>query len=94
MHKTIGAAEAKTRFAEYLSAAESGQPVVITRYGKPVAALVAAEDLVQLERLRAGGPDAGLAGLVGGWHDAHELAESLDEVVLGRGTGRPVPDLD
>ena len=65
---TVSAAKAKAEFAECIRKAESGDPVVITRHGKAVVALVPAERLRQLERLRSAGPKAGLAGLVGGWH--------------------------
>lgn len=47
--------------------------MLITRDGNPVAALVAAEDLKRLDRLRAAGPMAGVAGLVGGWKGSDEL---------------------
>jgi prevent-host-death family protein len=39
----IGAFEAKNRLSELLSLVENGEEVVITRHGKPVARLVAAE---------------------------------------------------
>ncbi len=35
----IAIADAKSRFAELIRAAEAGEPVVITRHGKPVAEL-------------------------------------------------------
>lgn len=38
--KQMQAREAKARFAEILRSAESGEPVTITRHGKPVARLV------------------------------------------------------
>ncbi|HEY5607381.1 MAG TPA: type II toxin-antitoxin system prevent-host-death family antitoxin [Alphaproteobacteria bacterium] len=37
--KTIGAFEAKNKFSELLDIAESGEEIVITRNGKPVARL-------------------------------------------------------
>jgi prevent-host-death family protein len=37
--KTIGAFEAKNKFSELLQRAESGEEIVITRNGKPVARL-------------------------------------------------------
>jgi prevent-host-death family protein len=40
---TIGAYEAKTRFSEILEKAAAGIPCIITRRGKPVAKIVAAE---------------------------------------------------
>jgi prevent-host-death family protein len=55
--------------------AEAGEPVVVTRHGKPVVALVPAADLAQLDRLRAAGPEQGLLGLAGGWDGSEELVE-------------------
>ena len=77
MPRTLSAARAKAQFAECLRKAEAGDPIVITRHGKPVVALVAAEGLQQLERLRSAGPEAGLAGLAGGWRGSEELVRLL-----------------
>jgi len=76
--RNISLAEAKAKLSECIQEAERGEPVVITRYGKPVAALVGAEELERLDRLRAAGPGAGLAGLAGGWEGSEELADALD----------------
>ncbi len=85
-------AEAKSHLSECLRSAESGEPVVITRRGKPIAALVAIEDFAQLERLRKAGPQAGLAGLAGGWDDSQAL---VDEILsTPRRGSRQGPDLD
>ena len=51
---TVSAAKAKAEFAECIRKAEAGDPVVITRHGKPVVALVRADRLQQLERLAFG----------------------------------------
>jgi prevent-host-death family protein len=85
---TISAARAKAELAECIRRAEAGEPVVITRHGKPVAALVPADRLQQIERLRAAGPDAGLAGLAGGWTGSEELVEHLRE--FRRSPPRPI----
>ncbi|HEX2091978.1 MAG TPA: type II toxin-antitoxin system Phd/YefM family antitoxin [Longimicrobiaceae bacterium] len=76
--KQLSVAEAKARFAEQVREVENGEPVLITRHGKPVAALVRPEDLERLERLRAAGPDSGLASLAGGWEGSEELARVLE----------------
>jgi prevent-host-death family protein len=73
-------AEVKAKLGQFVRDAEEGRPVVITRHGKPVAALVRAEDLAQLERLRAAGPAAGLASLAGGWEGSDELVQAVLEV--------------
>ena len=48
MRKTISAGAAKSGLADALRQVEGGDEVLITRYGKPVAALVGAERLEQL----------------------------------------------
>ena len=84
--------EAKARFSQCLREAEGGQPIVLTRHGRPIAALVPVELFEQLERLRAAGPEAGLVSLAGGWEGSEEVAErALDH---GRSAGRRVPDFD
>lgn len=77
MPRTLSAARVKAEFAECVRKAEAGEAVVITRHGRPVAALVPADRLKQLERLRASGPEAGLAGLAGGWKGSDQLAATL-----------------
>jgi len=73
MPRAVAASRAKAEFAECVREAEAGEAIVITRHGRAVAALVPADQLAQLERLRAGGPAAGLAGLAGGWKGSDEL---------------------
>ena len=70
---------------------EAGSSVLITRHGKPVAALARPSDLEHLERLRKAGPEGGLAGIVGGWEGSEELVKILDE--SPRREQRDVPDL-
>jgi len=77
MAHTLTSAQAKARFSEVIREAEGGTPVLITRHGKPVAALVRAEDLDRLERLRAAGPEGGLASVAGGWEGSEELSNLL-----------------
>jgi prevent-host-death family protein len=76
--KNLSLAEAKTTLSEQIRAVQKGEPVIITRHGKPVAALVRPELLEQLERLRAAGPEAGLASVAGGWEEAEELVRILE----------------
>ena len=78
MEKSISVAEAKATFSECIRQVESGSPVLITRHGKPVAALVRPGELDHLERLRKAGPEGGLASIAGGWEDSEELAAILD----------------
>lgn len=79
MKKLISLAEAKATFSECIREAESGKEVLITRHGKPVAALVRAEDLENLERLKKAGPQGGLASLAGGWEESEELVRIINE---------------
>ena len=89
MGASMSIADAKAQLASAVRSAEQGHTVIITRRGKAVAALVPAEDVAQLERLRAAGPRAGLAGIAGGWEGSDELA---DDVATGRRSPpRPTP---
>lgn len=49
----ISVAEAKARFSEILKRAEAGETVVVTRHGKPVARLEAAQATSKLPRIGA-----------------------------------------
>ncbi len=69
--------EAKANFSEAVRTAERGEPVFITRHGKPVVALVDASEVIRLKALQAAGPKAGLASIAGGWEGSEELADIL-----------------
>ena len=91
MPKSVSVAEVKAHFSDWVKEAEAGEPVVITRHGKPVVALVPASDMEQLRRLRSAGPEQGLASLAGGWEGSEELADRVAEI---RRTGpRDTPEL-
>jgi prevent-host-death family protein len=75
--KTLSVAEIKATLSERIRDVESGEPILVTRHGKPVAALVRPEDLETLERLRSAGPQAGLASVAGGWEGSEELVSIL-----------------
>lgn len=66
--------------------------MLLTRRGKPVAAIVSASELKRLEQLRAAGPLAGLAGLAGGWEGSEQLADVTGSVP--RTSARPDPYLE
>ena len=78
MENTLSVAKAKSTFSECIRKIEAGNSVLITRHGKPVAALVHPRDLEHLERLRKAGPESGLASIVGGWENSDELASILE----------------
>ena len=92
MTTTVTASVAKVRLAEWLQRAFSGEIVVITRHGKPVAALVSPDDLEHIRRLRSAGPEAGLVGVAGGWSGSVELAEILN--LTERTDPRPAPSTE
>lgn len=91
MPKRFTVAEAKAKFAECLRDAEEGRPVLITRHGKHVAAVVSLSDYEQMTRLRAAGPEAGLAGVAGGWKGSQDLADEIAQ--FRRTAGRRAPKL-
>jgi len=92
MTKTVTVAEAKAHLSDCIRSIERGETIVITRHGKPVAALVASEDLDTLDRLRAAGPEGGLASLAGGWEESEELVRAIG--AHRRGKPRRSPTLD
>lgn len=75
--KTLSVAEAKAGLSDAIRAVEAGGTVLITRHGKPVAALVKPEDMERLEMLRAAGPQQGLASIAGGWDGADDLVANI-----------------
>lgn len=92
MGKNLSVSEAKATFSECIREVEAGSSVIITRHGRPVAALVRPDDLEQLDRLRKAGPEGGLASIAGGWKGSEELVRSLEE--SPRRGHREVPDLE
>ena len=85
--KTI--AEARDNLARLIHEVEDGEPVEITRRGRPVAVLLS---LAALERLRSG--RTGFWDALVDYRDEHDLdALALDEAledVRDRSLGRPV----
>lgn len=78
VRETVSVAEAKAKFAEYVRRAETGDVVVLSRHGKPVAALVGTEDIDRLVRLRAAGPGKGLVSIAGGWKGSEDLVAHVE----------------
>lgn len=76
MARKLSAAQAKSQLADCLRKAESGEPVIITRHGKAVAALVAV-DRVAVGTRGPARTGAGLASLVGGWKGSDQLVKAL-----------------
>lgn len=71
--REVPLSEAKARFAEIVREAEEGELILLTRHGRPAAALVRPDNIERLERLEAAGPAGGLASLAGGWEGSEEL---------------------
>ena len=92
MPKHVTIAEARDQLSAHVRSAEHGTPVVVTRRGRPVAAIVSTEEFEQLERLRAAGPQAGLAGLASGWEGSEDLVRELD--AHRRSPPRQTPGID
>ena len=92
MSKYRSVAEVKAKLCQYIRAAEHGDPVVITRHGQAVAALVSSEEIQTLERLRSAGPEGGLASVAGGWEDSEDLIRILES--SSRVGSRNGPGLD
>jgi prevent-host-death family protein len=88
--KTLSVAHAKAELSQCIRWAEDGEPVVITRHGKPVAALVRVEELEHLQRLRAAGPESGLLSLAPGWEGSEALADLIASSPRPGGTDRPI----
>lgn len=76
----VSVADAKAHFSEIVREAEAGGVVVIRRHGRDVAAVVPAMDAERVSRLRAAGPEKGLAAVAGGWRGSEDLVERLDAV--------------
>jgi prevent-host-death family protein len=87
--KALSVAEAKASLSDAIREVEDGKTVIITRHGKPVAALVKPDEVDQLERLRSAGPAQGLASVAGGWSGSDELVQSI-ATASRRGRRRPV----
>lgn len=79
MARKLSAAQAKSQLADCLRKAESGELVIITRHGKPVAALVSV-DRVALPKGKDTRAGAGLAGLAGGWKGSEDLVKALGKI--------------
>ena len=92
MSKEGSVSEIKARFSEFVRSAQRGEPVVITRHGRAVAAIVGSEELETLQRLRAAGPEGGLASVAGGWEDSDDLVRILE--ASSRVGSRSGPSLD
>ena len=77
MSRNLSIVETKTHLSHCIREVEQGGSVLITRHGKAVAALVPADTLEHVERLKKAGPQGGLASLAGGWKGSEDLVRLL-----------------
>lgn len=99
MPTTLNTAEIKARLSELISRVNlSRERLVVTRRGKPVAALVSIDDLHRLEALDAANASYKTSTVhpvmraFGGWADREDLDELVSEIYANRETssGREV----
>ena len=87
MASVLGVGEAKKRLSELMSrVVYGGERFLIRRRGRPMAALVAADDLARLEQEPAA--PRGLLAAVGAWADFEELDEVVQEIYQQRERAR------
>ena len=87
MASVLGVGEAKKRLSELMSrVVYRGERFLIRRRGRPMAALVSADDLARLEQEPAA--PRGLLAAVGAWADFEELDEVVQEIYQQRERAR------
>ena len=87
MNKKLSVADAKKHLSEIMSrVAYNNERFLIERHGKPMAALVSAEDLARLERE----PKApqGLMAAGGAWAEFDEIDEMVEHIYQQREEAR------
>lgn len=77
MARRVSAAQAKSQLADCLRKAESGEPVIIIRHGKPVAVLIGGDRMALIERRGSRRGGGGLGDLAGGWEGSGDLVKAL-----------------
>lgn len=83
----MSVAEAKARFSELVNRANyAGERFLIERRGKPVGAIVSAEDLARLEAPAAEPDHPGLIAAAGALRDFPEFHEIMEQIVAERHT--------
>jgi prevent-host-death family protein len=87
MTSVLGVGEAKKRLSELMSrVVYRGERFLIRRRGRPMVALVSADDLARLEQEPAA--PRGLLAAVGAWADFEELDEVVREIYEQRERAR------
>lgn len=80
--KIVPVAEVKSHLSEYLTISHTeGIRIVITKRGKPFAAIVSIADLKNLEQFDE---KKGLADIAGKWDHFDEISQAIEEVYKNR----------
>lgn len=78
----ISVAEAKSHFSEYISkVAYANKRIIITKRGKPIAALVSVEEI---KKLKSSKEVKGLGETIGKWADFEDIKDNIKKVYLER----------
>lgn len=92
MSETVSMTDAKSRLSELVNRASKGQERFrIEERGKPVGAIVSAEDLARLEEEVASAPRQGLLAAAGILADVEEWDDILEEIYRQRAALFPRP---
>ncbi|MBI3947172.1 MAG: type II toxin-antitoxin system Phd/YefM family antitoxin [Armatimonadetes bacterium] len=85
MSRTLSVAEAKSSFSAVVDRVASERDrVIISRRGKPLAALIPLEELEELERLRAAQGAESLAAVAGQWEGFEEIVPFVEDAYASR----------
>ncbi len=80
--KAVSIAEAKSNFSEYVSrAAFMDEKILLTKRGKPVAAIVSCNDFEKLKSIKK---SEGLKSIIGKWKDFEDIKEHIEGSVKSR----------
>ncbi|GAG58236.1 unnamed protein product [marine sediment metagenome] len=78
----ISVAEAKSHFSEYISkVAYADKRIIITKRGKPIAALVSVEEI---KKLKSSKEVKGLGEIIGKWADFEDIEDNIKKAYLER----------
>jgi prevent-host-death family protein len=73
----VSVAEAKSRFSEYISkVAYADEKIIITKRGKPIAALISAE---AIKKLKSSEESKGLCEIIGKWANFEDIEDGIEK---------------
>ena len=80
--KEVPVAEIKSHLSEFLAISHNeGKRIIITKRGKPFAAIISIDDLTNLEQMDE---KQSLAEIAGKWEHFDEIAPSIEEAYRSR----------